>query len=391
MTVRWLIDLVLLLLVLGLGLLVRHEVERANTLPQLSALDPAGVRLVEIGRPGGTTIRLGATPSGWRMEQPLKADVDQSQVATLTAILTTPVHRGFPAATAALGELGLAPPRIRLRLDSLELGVGDLDPIAQYRYVASGGLVQLIDDRFYHLLIAQPLDWLSRRPLPRGFTPVFGRLDGTPLASEALIDLAALVAERLEPLSGESSGSSLEIEGRDGTPLHFRLSEDRLRWTAPDLRAVYVLRSAPTLALDPTAVDPTPHPAASATVSPNPGELGSPAPLALPEPEPATEEPPVVDRNDPFAPPPESELPAEPSNPDDVILPGDAELGPPPSVHLGPDGPDGRASAGDRAPRHRPRASGHPRGGSDPGLPQGFGQDPFAPDPDPGTADTAPR
>lgn len=375
MTERWLINLALLVLVLGLGYLIRHEVEQSSQQPELSGLDPAAVRLIQLDRTGEPPIRLGATPSGWRMEQPLKADVDQSKIEALTAVLRTPVHRSFPEGTAALGELGLAPPRIRLHLDSLELGFGDLDPIARYRYVATGGLVHLTDDRFYHLLIAQPLDWLSRRLLPQGFAPVFGRLDGTPLTGTALTTLASLVAERLDPLTGEPSGSSLELEGRDGRQLRFRVSEDRLRWTSRDLHALYILKSPPDLALDPTAVDPTPDQPGTATAAPSPGQLGTETPARLPEPD----EPPVVDRNDPFAPPTADELSAEPAHQDDLIVPGDAMPGPPPSVHLSP---DGRESSGDSPARHRSRTS-PMRDGANPGMPEGFGQDPFAPDPRP--------
>ena len=378
MTGRWLINLVLLVLVLGLGYLIRHEVEQSSTLPELSGLDPAAVRLIELDRPDEPAIRLGATASGWRMEQPLKADADQSKVELLTAVLGAPVHRGFPAGTAALGELGLAPPRIRLRLDALELGFGDLDPITQQRYVASGGLVQLIDDRFYHLLIARPLDWLSRRPLPRGFTPVFGRLDGTPLASTASSALGSLTAERIDPLTGEPSGSSLELANSEGTRLRFRISDDRLRWANLELHALYILKSPPELTLDPTAIDPTPERPETIPVAPSPGQLGTETPLQLPETTP--EESAVVDHNDPFAPPTESELPVEPAHQDEAILPGDTMLGPPPSVRLGP---DGRESADDRPERHRSRTSSPTRGGASPGVPEGFGQDPFAPDPRP--------
>lgn len=378
MTGRWLINSVLLVLVLGLGSVIRHEVEQSSSLPELSGLAPAAVRLIELDRAGAPLIRLGATHSGWRMEQPLKADADPSKVEALSAVLRTPVHRSFPEGTAALGELGLAPPRIRLRLDSLELGFGDLDPITQSRYVATGGLVHLIDDRFYHLLIAQPLDWLSRRLLPQSFTPVFGRIDGTPLGSTALNALASLTAERIDPLTGEPSGSSLELEDSDGSQLRFRVSEDRLRWTSVDLRALYILKSPPELTLDPTAVDPTPDRPETTTAPPSPGQLGTEPQVQRPEP--APEEPAVVDHNDPFAPPTESELPVEPANQDDVILPGDTMLGPPPSVRLGPDGSE---SAGGKVPRHQPKMPTRLRGGANPGIPEGFGQDPFAPDPRP--------
>ena len=373
---RWLINAVLLALVLVLAALIQRDLDSARTPPTLSDLVASDLLLIEIAREGELTIQLGQSLQGWRLEAPLAVDADPERIDKLLAILDTPVHRSIPQAAAALDQLDLASPRIRLRLNTLELAFGGIDPVGQYRYVASEGLIHLIDDRFYPLLIAPPLDYVSRRLLPRGFVPVFGRLAGVPLAADALDGLEELVAERIEPLTGEPSGSPVELKAEDGTALRFLVSEDRRRWSrslpvsalqqgpkagvAAPYSLLYVLTMAPVLNEDPNAIDPTP-----------------PAPEVAP-PDRVLESDPFSEQaqdesNDPFAPPSDLEESSFDEPDPDAILPGDVELGRPPEVRLTPDG---------QAPPVDVRRRSKLRGEPDKATPIGFGEDPFAPDPE---------
>lgn len=381
---RWLLNGLLLALVLLLASEIQRDIARARVPPTLSDLVASDLLLIEIVREGEPTIKLGQSLQGWGLETPMRVDADPDRVEKLLAILNTPVHRSLPQTSAALDQLGLASPSIRLRLNTLELAFGGIDPVGQFRYVASEGLVHLIDDRFYHLLIAPPIDYVSRRLLPRGFTPVFGRLAGVPLAADALTGLEDIVAERIEPLIGDPTGSPAEFKAADGSALRFLVSDDRRRWSpsAPVGTAkkavegsagvppslLYVLTTAPVLTEDPNAIDPTPPAPALDAVT-----TGSDFPVSDPlmDPE-ATFEQRQGEVNDPFAPQPdqgESML----SEPDpDAILPGDVELGPPPEVRLTPDG---------QATNSVKRGS-KLRGEPDKVAPIGFGEDPFAPDPE---------
>lgn len=369
---RWLINGLLLALVLVLASLIQRDIDRARTPPTLSDLVASDLLLVEIAREGEPTLQLGQSLQGWRLEAPLEADADSERVDKLLAILDTPVYRSLPQDSAALDQLGLASPRIRLRLNTLELAFGSIDPVGQYRYVASEGLIHLIDDRFYPLLIAPPLDYVSRRLLPRGFVPVFGRLAGVPLAADALDELEDVVAERIEPLTGEPSGSPVELKAEDGTALRFLVSEDRRRWSrsvavrqgpkdgvTPPSPLLYVLATAPVLTEDPSAIDPTPP---APEVPPSDRVLES---------DPFSEQT-QDESEDPFAPASDLEASSFDAPDPEAILPGDVELGRPPEVRLTPDG---------QAPvdvRRRSQLRGEP----DKAAPVGFGEDPFAPDPE---------
>ncbi len=354
MRARWWVNLLLLLVLGGLGLAIRVEVARESSPQTLAGLDPADLRQIEVERGGEPKVRLERTADGWRLREPMDTDADQGQVEKLLQVLSAPVHRSFPERAAAPAELGLDPPRIVVRLDGLKLAFGSLDPVTQRRYVAADALVHLIDDRYYPPLIAPPLDYASRAPVSRGRPPVFGTLSGVPLAANAVKVLAGVRAERLEPLTGELGGESLELKSADGSALRLLVSEDRRRLTRADLKLRYVLTDPLVLDLDPTAVDPTPPAPPPADLEMGGASLALPLPVESPMPGPAT----GIDQSDPFAPP------ADPDTP----VPGDLPLGAPPAVRLSPDQPEGESEGGFGAEPYKV-------------PPEGFGTDPFAPDP----------
>jgi hypothetical protein len=371
---RWLANLVLLLVLALLSLGVRHELAREGRPQTLAGVDPKDLRLIEVDRDGEPRIRIERGPDGWRLLEPLEVDADQARLERLLEILGSPVQRSFPEQSAALGELGLAPSKLRLRLDGLTLAFGGLDPLSQQRYVAADGLVHLIEDRFYHLLIAPPIDFVSRSLLPVGRAPAFATLGGVPLAAGSLGVLAGLTAERVEPLAGEFAGVPVQVKFADGRALRFLVSEDRRRWSRLDQKLRYVLTDGPLLELDPEATDPTPpEPPPTTVADQEPGAATTMQTQTLRpeeqigmdevdlEPGLPADEP---DLDDPFAPIADPDAPA-------------FEGMKPPEVRLRPEGPgddDGYLDEGKDA------AGGF---GAEPykDPPQGFGMDPFAPDP----------
>ena len=346
MRTRWLVNLVLLLTVVGLGIAIRIEAARETTPERLAGIEPADLRLIALERQGEPRIRLERTPEGWRLREPLDADAEEAQVDKLLELLDAPVHRSFPERASARDEMGLEPPRILVRLDGLELRIGGADPVTQRRYVASDGVVHMIDDRFYAPLVAQPLDYLSRTVAPRGLAPVFGTLNGVPLAAASVQALAQARAERIEPLAGELEGEPLELKSADGSAQRFIVSPDRRRLSRLDLRVRYVLADPIALDLDPKALDPTPP-------APPPAARRDGNPQALP------------------GAPPEEASPFDPTLDPDAPVRDDQPIGAPAEVRLSPD-------------RDRPETREEGTGfGAEPYKqpPEGFGMDPFAPDP----------
>lgn len=366
---RWLTNLALLLILILLALGIRHELAQEGRPATLAGLDPASLSLIEVEREGEPRIRMERGPDGWRLLEPLQVDADPSRIAGLTAILTAPVERSFPEQAADLAQLGLAPSRLRLRLDGLTLAFGGLDPLTQQRYVGADGLVHLVEDRFYHLLIAPPIDYVSRSILPAGRPPAFATLGGVPVAAPSLEVLGNLAAERVEPLTGNLAGQPAQVKFSDGQALRFLVSEDRRRWSRLDQRLRYVLTDGPMLELDPGATDPTPP------EPPVANELEAEAEAATPQGPIET-----VILADPSSPRGQGVgLTAPASVPDDPYAPVTDPDAPavegmsPRDVRLGPDSPPGGEEV--EVPGQGFGAEPYKE------PPEGFGMDPFAPDP----------
>jgi len=362
---RWLVNFILALAVIALGIRVHDELTRTESGSRLTDLIASNLQLIEIARDGDPLIRLGRSGYGWRMEEPLQIDAEPAQVERLLGLLSAPVYRSFPEDAAALGELGLDTTRLRLRLDTLELAFGGIDPLGQHRYVSADGIVSLINDQFYPALIAPVTAYVSRRLLPHGSAPVFGRIAGIPLAAKALSNLESLTAERVEPLPASFNGIPVEVKVENGDALNFLVSPDLKLWGRPDQHLLYLMRSAPDLPENPTAVDPAP-----ASPEALPDDFGPEDEVPI---DPEEIFAPIQEEGDPVVPMPKSEGLYAPTADPDAIVPGDIQLGAPPEVRLTPHG--------EAPPVVRPRS--RSRGLSSPGsaADYGVGQDPFAPDP----------
>jgi hypothetical protein len=380
MTRRWMLNLVLLLILTGLVWLIRMDLIATRMPPTLAGIGTPEPHLIEIARDGEPTILFERLDSGWRMRAPWDLDADDGRIDALLAIRDAPLLRSVPQAAAALDELGLEPVKLRLRLDTTDIAIGRTDPIANGRYLASDGLIHLIPDRFHHLLIAPPIDYAARGLIPRATRLAFATLDDTPLSSATLERIEGLTAERLEPLTGDPRGARLVTQTTDGQRIEYQISDDGRRWTRLDLQLRYVLSEA--LDLDPaTPGDPGGLAAAAALHAAPEPEQGLEAAWPIPDPasrdlaaEPFAAEPNETEMSEPYD-------PLEPVMDPEAPLSGDLPLGPPPSVRLKPHA----ASEDPRPDAQEPWTELRRE------LPAGFGQDPFAPDWVPSSAEDVPR
>jgi hypothetical protein len=380
MTRRWILNLVLLLVLIGLAWLIRMDLIATRTLPTLAGIGTPAPQLIEIAREGEPTMLFERLDSGWRMRTPWDLDANDGRIDALLAIRDAPLLRSVPQAAAALDELGLEPVKLRLRLDTTDIAIGRTDPIANARYLASDGLIHLISDRFHHLLIAPPIDYAAHTLIPRATRLAFATLDETPLSSATLQRIDALTAERIEPLTGEPTGATLRTQTTDGQRIEYQVSDDGRRWTRLDLQLRYVLSEA--LDLEPAAPGDPSGLAASAAMQAG-SEAAQPIEAPWPDPDPASRD----QAGEPFDAEPDGKeisLPYDPLEPvmdPEAPLSGDLPLGPAPAVRLRPHVASEDAGSDGPEPSSDLRRD----------LPAGFGQDPFAPDPVPGPSEDVAR
>jgi hypothetical protein len=256
MRARWILNFFLLILVAGLGWAVLRDVREARESSRLTGMDPTRIEGVELTRPGGDIIKLERmTGGGWRMTAPYRVAAGPERVERLLEVVRAGVARSFPAEGVDLERLGLEPDPVRISLGGQTLRFGGTEPIDRLRYVASGDLVHLTEDYFYHLLTAPAYDYVDPQLLA-GQVPVAGDLNGEPLDSVTLAAIAALKAERIEPLGGDLGGQIVQVQPEgEGGALRFVVSPDGLRWSRPDLRLTYLVASPPPAFVDPEAAE----------------------------------------------------------------------------------------------------------------------------------------
>ncbi len=179
-----LLNLFMLLLVLGLAALVLWGPQAEKTPPapvHLTALQPGDVRRVEIAVADRPPVRLSRQGERWFVDGAQRWPADDDRVHQVLALAVTVSHASYPLAELDAAEVGLAAPRVTLRLDDTTFALGAQEPLNHYRYVQVGDRVHLITDTLIHQLSAQPLDWVSPRLVPEGSEIVALQLPGLTL------------------------------------------------------------------------------------------------------------------------------------------------------------------------------------------------------------------
>ncbi len=277
MRARWTLNLFLLILVAGLGWAMLGDLREGRETTRLTGMDPARIEGVELIRPGRDTVKLERVmDGGWRLTAPYGIAADAERVGRLIDVVRATVVRSFPAEGVDLDRLGLEPDPVRVSLGGQTLRFGGTEPIDGLRYVGSGDLVHLTNDIYYHLLTAPASDYVDARLLPDGLIPASGEVDGESLDPATLTAIAALKAERVEPLDGDLTGRILSIQPEgDAAALRFLVSPDGLRWSRPDLRLTYLVASPPPALVDQEA----PGAPAGRAAGPTDGQVEADAPL----------------------------------------------------------------------------------------------------------------
>lgn len=161
-------NLVLLALVAGLAWL-------AWTLPGRNAATPekprllgdTPIRLIELTRPGGGSIRLERDMTGWHMATPYAVAPEPLKIAQLVDALHAEVLADYPAEAVDLREAGLVQPGLRVRVNGeRELAFGATTPVDYHRYVRRGDRVLLIDSMDYYAFDSSAEELVDRDLLP---------------------------------------------------------------------------------------------------------------------------------------------------------------------------------------------------------------------------------
>lgn len=167
---KLLINLLLLAVVAGLGLIawLQPGKQPEAVLERLTGRQPGSVTRLEIEHPDGRRLTFQRRDGQWRMTAPYRMPGNSIKLDALARVVEAPILSGFGLpARDRLADFGLDKP-FRLRLDDQLFDFGGNDPINFHRYVAFGGRLALIVDRFHHHLTAAAEQLLSHSILPAG-------------------------------------------------------------------------------------------------------------------------------------------------------------------------------------------------------------------------------
>lgn len=267
MSSRTLINLLMFAAVLALGLVTYLEPGRtpAPAVRHLTELTPAAIGDIVIERVGTPQVRLVRRDGQWRLDAPLQARANRYRIEAILGLASAVSLAQLPAAGVDLKQLGLDPPRVQVRLGTVELAVGGTEALDNRRYVRAGETVHLVDDLYYRHLVASPVELVDPALLDPHAKPlgivlpelslqlVDGRWILTPPDPAISADAVAALVERWRHASAIEL-SSCETQP-DAAPPHWaevRLADAStpLRWQIrgegaelvlcrPDLKVAY--------------------------------------------------------------------------------------------------------------------------------------------------------
>ena len=166
---RLIINLLLLLLAIGLGMVVWLKPgQQANQRLQLTTLDPQSIQLIRIDRQSGGRIELTRQNGQWWLTQPTKAPALNGKVERLLKISQISPPVSYPLDVNALSRFGLLNPVVRLSFNDTHLAIGSTESMNARRYISDDTQLYLVDDTFLHHLTAPIDDYLDTRLLADG-------------------------------------------------------------------------------------------------------------------------------------------------------------------------------------------------------------------------------
>lgn len=163
---RWRLNLILLLIIIGLGAVVvfkpgKHIIEK----PSILNLDVAAVTSIRLDN--GEKMQFRRLDGGWRLTEPFDAPVNAARVEQLLSVAALKPAHEYPLADHAdLKSYGLVPPMARLELDGQTLEFGSVAPLDRRRYVRVSSQLYLVDDSFSHQLVSKSTDFIDKKLLP---------------------------------------------------------------------------------------------------------------------------------------------------------------------------------------------------------------------------------
>jgi hypothetical protein len=167
---RWLLNLLLLALVVGIALFLhfrpQNEVQSAKDF-EVSALKMADFTNVKVEFPAQAPVAFEKVNGFWRMTAPYKSRADQMSVQRILSIIAARTKVKLPATD--LTKYGLDNPLLKLKLTDAsathEFAFGTYNPVTEEQYVGFKDAVYLLPGSYSEAASTQAIELVDKRPL----------------------------------------------------------------------------------------------------------------------------------------------------------------------------------------------------------------------------------
>lgn len=169
MKARWLINLALLVVVVGVALalyLVPQSQQDHAVAIAVSTLNPAKIKNISIEFPAKKPVTLEERDGRWFLARPFAARADQSAADRILSILGATTVDKFDAADPA--RYGLDHPSLVLKLDAEEFVFGTYNPVNGMQYVGYKNSVYLVAIRYSEAASIQVVEMIDKNLLAPG-------------------------------------------------------------------------------------------------------------------------------------------------------------------------------------------------------------------------------
>ncbi|MCK5479556.1 MAG: DUF4340 domain-containing protein [Gammaproteobacteria bacterium] len=172
MGTRGLLNLTLVVLAIGLGLIIYFEpgLEPGDVpQPLVRQLAPIDAIEIQIERVSREPLSFTKRDNYWQLvssEIPLPAA--EFQINALLRVLQTNALSSYPADSLDLPELGLQPPQATVTINDFKILFGITESLENRRYLQVDDTVFLVKDQYQHLINADWSNFVDRKLLPAG-------------------------------------------------------------------------------------------------------------------------------------------------------------------------------------------------------------------------------
>lgn len=166
---RWLINLLMLLLVVGIAVFLHHKPQEKTVSGkvEVSALKMGGFDAVKAEFPAQAPTIFEKQDGYWLMRKPYAARADQMSVQRILSIIAATTSTKLPLQDAA--KYGLDQPTLKLTLSGSQgthvFTFGTFNPVTEEQYVGYGNSVFLLGGQYGEAAATQPIEMVDKVPL----------------------------------------------------------------------------------------------------------------------------------------------------------------------------------------------------------------------------------